>query len=173
MAVLAHISYAVIFALSAVGIYPGVSVYYTPVARTSSLFADKFCGPGTSLIFYIQPGSVLSRPFTAKDTHSPRGELLVVYSDARGSVRDFDLARHTSAVLGFNAPSFTYGTDLILPVRANADLREELLLGVDVAEGEEDMEALRVIETFDDISVPQVRVLFLTYTLCGNGVFSF
>lgn len=29
-------------------------------------------------------------------------------------------------VLGFNAPSFTYGTDLMLPVGANAELRAEL-----------------------------------------------
>lgn len=33
---------------------------------------------------------------------------------------------YLSQVLGFNAPSFTFGTDLMLPVGANAELRTEL-----------------------------------------------
>lgn len=48
-------------------------------------------------------------------------------------------------MLGFDAPSFTYGTDLMLPVGANAELRAEL-------------EASTLSEDkFDEIaSVPQV-----------------
>lgn len=52
-------------------------------------------------------------------------------------------------VLGFDAPSFTYGTDLILPVGANAELRFEL------SDGEEDVVALS--REFGRLtSVPQV-----------------
>ena len=56
--------------------------------------------------------------------HSPAGDLLVVYSNSRLCYRDSALDRQTSAMLGFEAPTFTCGTDLMLPVGANADLRE-------------------------------------------------
>ncbi|CAN0454983.1 unnamed protein product, partial [Ectocarpus sp. 12 AP-2014] len=57
-----------------VGDLPGVTVSGTQNPATASLFADQYCGAGTSLILYVKPGSVLSRPFTSKDTHSPRGD---------------------------------------------------------------------------------------------------
>lgn len=80
------------------GFYPGVQFSITPNAHLSSLFADEHCGEGTKLILYMQPGSVLARSFTSKDTHTPRGELLVVYGDARKSYRDAVIARETAAV---------------------------------------------------------------------------
>lgn len=83
---------------STVGLYPGVAVSSTPDTRVSALFADQRCGEGTKLILYMQAGSVLSRSFTSKDTHTPRGELLVVYGDARQSYMDSEIARETAAV---------------------------------------------------------------------------
>ncbi|CAN0480137.1 unnamed protein product, partial [Ectocarpus sp. 12 AP-2014] len=56
---------------------PGVTISSTQSPATAALFADRFCGAGTALILYVEPGSVLSRPFASKDTHSPRGDLLV------------------------------------------------------------------------------------------------
>jgi len=42
----------------------------------SALTADHWCGEGTELILYLEPGAVLSRPFDAADTHDPdTGEL--------------------------------------------------------------------------------------------------
>ena len=142
------------------GIYPGVTVHSTPDATTASLFADDFCGAGTSLVYYVKLGSVLSRAFTSKDTHSPTGDLLVVYSDFRSCYRDSALAHQTSAVLGFDAPTFTCGTDLMLPVGANADLREVLASDVDGRIGDEHevaAAALKKMNKIDDASaVPQV-----------------
>lgn len=42
----------------------------------SAVTADLRCGEGTELILYLEPGTVLSRPFTEADTHdSETGEL--------------------------------------------------------------------------------------------------
>lgn len=81
-----------------IGFHTGVRVSSTPVAELSSLFADQHCGEGAKVVLYMRPGSVLSRSFTAKDTHTPRGELVVVYGDARQSYRDAEIARETAAV---------------------------------------------------------------------------
>lgn len=140
------------------GSYPGVTVAYTPSVQASSLFADRYCGPDTRLVYYMAAGSVLSRTFTKKDTHSPRGELLVVYSDSRGSMYDFDMIGQTTAVLGFQPPSFTYGTDLILPVSVNDDLRHLLVPEVDgmISTIDEDDAAYAAIDPYNNIYVPQV-----------------
>lgn len=107
----------------------------------------------------MRTGSVISRTITSKDTHSPRGDLLVVYGDSRNDFHDAEVARQTTEVLGFKAPSFTHGTELMLPVGANAELREELISGLELdGEAEEDA-AFRVIESFDNVSVPQVNLL--------------
>ncbi|CAB1098702.1 unnamed protein product [Ectocarpus sp. CCAP 1310/34] len=105
---------------------PGVTVSGTQNLATASLFADQYCGAGAALILYVKPGSDLSRFFTSKDTHSPRGDLLVVHTGFQGSYHDAQLRRRSVSVLGFDAPSFTDGTDLMLPVGANEDLRESL-----------------------------------------------
>ena len=126
---------------------------------TASLYADEYCGvEDTSVIMYVNRGSVFSRYFTSKDTHSPRGDLLVVYGSARASYRDSQLAKHTAFLLGSDAPvsppSFTYGTDLMLPVGANKDLRELLMSG----DAEEMEEAMAALVDLDDLTaVPQVR----------------
>lgn len=53
-------------------------------------------------------------------------------------------------VLGFDAPSFTHGTDLLLPIGANADLRAELHISGDEA-------ADRSSDSMEELtSVPQV-----------------
>ena len=154
---------------SSAGIYPSVHVVEVISAKTASLFADKFCGEGTKLIFYMEPGSVISRTFTSKDTHSPRGDLLVVYSDARTSYQDFEIARATSAVLGFKAPSFTHGADLILPVGVNKDLREELAMGAKGDLNDEDAAALATLESYDTVSVPQLLAA-MAYARNSPGV---
>lgn len=152
---------------STVGTYPGVTVSYTPSVRTSALFADEICGSGAKLIYYVQPGSILSRTFSSKDTHSPKGDLLVVYSDARASPIESEMAHQTTAVLGFNAPSFTFGTDLFLPVHVNTELRMELVSGLDVEEGDEGVTALAEIEAVENVSVPQVRTILFLFVDCS------
>lgn len=129
----------------------------TPDAYLASLYADKFCGPDTSLIYYAEADSIISRTFTSKDTHSPNGDLLVVYSEPR-SRRAHELSRMASEVLGFESPSFTQGADLILPVGANAALREKVFstLGGGDEMGEA-ATALREVADVDDIdAIPQV-----------------
>lgn len=127
---------------------------------TASLFADEYCGVDTSLILYLKAGSVVTRSFTAKDTHSPEGHLLVVYSGARGGFQKDELARETELVLGSAAPSFTKGTDLLLPARANQDLRELVLVRPGGEAGGDDpelVEAMHHVTDLDDVfAVPQV-----------------
>lgn len=130
-----------------------MTVSSTPEALSASLFADEYCGEGTSLIFYVKLGSVVSRTFTSKDTHSPHGDLLVVFG-TESTAHNGQLAERTAAVLGFEAPSFTTGTDLFLPVEANADLRAALA---------SDGDAQAALTAIDDVlelgnmsAVPQV-----------------
>ncbi|CBJ32055.1 conserved unknown protein [Ectocarpus siliculosus] len=111
-----------------VGQRAGVHVWNSSHVDFAALKADKACGNGTKLIYYMSPGQVLSREFTSKDTHSSRGDLVVSYTkvnnlDTTNALR----AIITTLILGFNAPSFTYGTDLILPAGMNAELRKVLL----------------------------------------------
>ena len=131
-----------------------MTVTGTSDALSASLFADEYCGEGTSLIYYVKLGSVVSRAFTSKDTHSPHGDLLVVYGKESTAHRGM-LAERTAAVLGFEAPSFTSGTDLFLPVEANADLRVAL-----APEGDAPAALARiedVLELGNISAVPQVR----------------
>lgn len=89
-----------------------------------ALYADKACGPGTRLIYYMEIGEVLSRPFTSKDTHSPRGDLVVTFTDSqRGHAECDRRAKAGDVLLGFSPPCFTYGSDLILPAEINEQLR--------------------------------------------------
>eukprot|EP00752_Nemacystus_decipiens_P001258 g1256.t1 len=142
---------------SAVGNLPGVTVSGTSDVITASLFADEYCGADTSLVLYLKVGSVVTRSFTAKDTHSPEGDVLVVYSGARGGYQKDELARKTELVLGSAAPSFTKGTDLILPVSANQDLRELVLSPEETGTGRELVEAMHHVTDLDDVfAVPQV-----------------
>eukprot|EP00903_Cladosiphon_okamuranus_P015305 g14139.t1 len=56
------------------GKYSMVNVVNSSHVEHAALNADKACGPGTRLIFYMGIGEVLSRPFTEKDTHTPRAQ---------------------------------------------------------------------------------------------------
>ncbi|CBJ28664.1 hypothetical protein Esi_0117_0037 [Ectocarpus siliculosus] len=142
---------------------PGVTISSTHNPATASLFADRFCGAGTALILYVELGSVLSRPFTSKDTHSPRGDLLVVHRGGQGSYRDDERSRRSGLVLGLEAPSFTRGTDLVLPVGANKDLRGSLGMEMHADSVRRDgvgaaVMALTEPADFEEVSaVPQAR----------------
>lgn len=93
----------------------------------ASLAADETCGNQTRLIYYMDPGEVLSRPFTARDTHSLKGELLVKHTDAKLAGGEFGRrSMGTNVVLGFHGRSFTYDNELILPAEINVQLREIL-----------------------------------------------
>eukprot|EP00752_Nemacystus_decipiens_P010095 g8996.t1 len=65
-----------------VGQHPAVHVWNSSYADFAALRADVGCGNGTKLIYYMSPGQMLSREFTNKDTHSPRGDLIVSYTEA-------------------------------------------------------------------------------------------
>ena len=146
--------------LRALGSYPGVNVLGTSNPYTASLFADRFCGSDSSIIFYVEPGSIVSRSFTSKDTHSPRGDLLVVYGGARSTRRDAKLGRQTATLLGFKAPSFTLGTDLFLPIGANADLRKALSPKFSLSNDSDEaaLSAVEALELTDFSAIPQVCV---------------
>lgn len=105
-----------------------MSVVNASRVEFAALDADLACGVESRLIYYMSPGQVLSRMFTRKDTHTPLGQLLVGHVDVE-RVGEYNARRSMAAtcLLGYKAPSFTYGADLILPAATNADLRNLLL----------------------------------------------
>lgn len=115
--------------------------------------ADKLCPSETRFILYMAPGEVLSRSFTSKDTHSPKGDLVVMYTDSSEvseAIAQRSLA--SASILGFHPPSFAAGNDLILPVEANKQLRKKLLAGrqsqnVEIAVTKEGASDLQTIQT--------------------------
>lgn len=129
----------------------------------SPLLADRHCGEGTRLIYYMGPGEMLSRTFTSKDTHSVRGELLVVYAEvSRVGKASQDRTLATAALLGFSSPSFSFGMDIVLPAETNQQLRDVLLSETDQGAGkharDEDAQALRTLGGFRGIFIPEVRL---------------
>ncbi|CAB1103554.1 unnamed protein product [Ectocarpus sp. CCAP 1310/34] len=151
----------------AVGGLPGVSVSSTQSVFTASFFADEYCGvANTTLIFYLKTGSVVSRSFTSKDTHSPQGDLLVVF----GKGHHGDVADRTTDVLGFEAPPFTTGTDVILPVGANAELRAALASEKTVDDAVGAIED--VFDLGDTAAVPQMLAA-LQYKRAAPGIWFF
>lgn len=101
------------------------------------MYADRSCGDGTKLIYYFSPGQILSRPFTSKDTHSPKDDLLVAYDELEVvSEKNNFRAMATTALLGFHAPCFTHGADVILPADTNDQLRRLLKSSSHFAQGE-------------------------------------
>lgn len=62
------------------------------------LMADLHCGEDTELVLYMNPGELLSRTFTSKDTHSAAGELLVMYTEVGGCVGVGRLAARSCTV---------------------------------------------------------------------------
>eukprot|EP00903_Cladosiphon_okamuranus_P007272 g7050.t1 len=139
-----------------IGDLPDVTVSGTSDVITASLYADEYCGADASLILYLKAGSVVTRSFTEKDTHSPEGDVLVVYSGVRAGFQGDELARKTELVLGSESPSFTKGTDLLLPVGANQDLRG-LVLRSKAGSDPELVEAMHHVTDLNDVfAVPQV-----------------
>ena len=133
-------------------------------ADLSALLADKHCGDGVELIYYMKAGSLLSRSFTSKDTHSPRGELLVAYTDGRGAdYASRASSRASSILLGFESPVFTFGTDLILPPNVNSDLRDMLLAAETMTTAsskewnDDDELAVKRLSEVEGASAPEVR----------------
>lgn len=154
---------------------PSVLVSETTNPGVSALLADEHCGDDVDLIYYLTPGTLLLRPFTAKDTHSPRGELLVVYSEGRGADHaTLASAEATRALLGFDAPIFTYGTDLILPSFVNAQLRE---LIASESEFDPDMTVLEVLAEFDSIDAAEVcshiRLVYVPFSIIDESLHFF
>lgn len=134
---------------------PWVSVSVTRDPSLSALVADQHCGADADLIYYLTPGTLVSRTFSSKDTHSPRGDLLVVYSEGRGADRaTLSSTLTTSALLGFEAPLFTYGTDLILPSYVNGELARAIVPGGGDVDGEK---VLDVVAEFDHVNAAEVR----------------
>lgn len=110
-----------------IGGNPAVTIFNTSRVDLAALAADQLCGDSTQLIYYMAPGQVLSRTFTAKDTHSAKGDLLVGYAESEETdMANIVRALATTRLLGFQAPSFTFGMDLILPAVTNAQLRNLL-----------------------------------------------
>lgn len=107
------------------GQHSSVNIVNSSHVEHAALMADKACGADTRLILYMDVGEVLSRSFTAKDTHTPQGDLIVAFTNAEGShVECNRRATGTGILLGFSSPCFAFGGDLILPVESNEQLRE-------------------------------------------------
>lgn len=62
-------------------------------------------------------------------------------------------------MLGFDAPSFTYGTDLLLPSSANKELRAELHIDDNEAAAFSDKDELPELPSVPQVSHPAVRYL--------------
>lgn len=86
----------------------------------------------------------------------------------------------TMSVLGFSTPSFSFGTDIVLPVDSNRQLREVLLSNVEEADGKSrasrrgnrDALAARVLGKFADVFVPEVRLVRVRtkcHSSCRSG----
>lgn len=110
-----------------IGQYPTATIVNSSHVEHAALYADEACGAGTRLILYMDIGEVLSRSFTEKDTHSPRGDLVVAFTNTESGHAECDRrAKAASILLGFSPPCFTYGSDLILPAELNGQLRRVL-----------------------------------------------
>ncbi|CAM9484581.1 unnamed protein product [Scytosiphon promiscuus] len=114
------------------GSLPDVVVTRSIDVKFSAVTADLRCGDDTELVLYLEPGTLLSRPFTKEDTHHPvTGELLVVMNESPASAgpRHETFAASAGEILAArNLPAFTAGTDLILPASVNRDVRDKLTL---------------------------------------------
>lgn len=164
---------------------PGVSIATFPRVQFAALQADEACGSETQFILYMTPGELLSRTFTPKDTHSPTGDLLVMYTDV-GKVSEAHAKRALASalILGFHSPSFTFGTDLILPVEANKRLRAKLITrglqqsdlgeerkgGISYSQIIESILKLIPTERKGDVSIyiPEVRKFYVKFSSTGK-----
>ncbi|CAM9163653.1 unnamed protein product, partial [Ectocarpus sp. 8 AP-2014] len=151
-----------------------------------ALNADRICGKGTRLIYYMDAGEVLSRTFTKKDTHTIQGDLIVSYTGADdillGSTRR---AMGSMTILAFNSPSFTHGNDVILPAEINAKLRailndnRDLVAQTNIENGQPGHPVGTVYDYLADVAhthrdsaeicIPEVLAA-LAYSRGGHGV---
>ena len=121
----------------------------THVAYASPL-ADKTCSDQTRLMYYMEPGELLCRPFTANDTHSPKEDLLVKHTDVEFAGAEY--ARRsmgTAAILGFHGLSCTYGSDMIILAETNAQLRQILRAELNESETTINLESYSQNGSFD------------------------
>ena len=127
-----------------------VSVVNDTRVAFAPLKADVFCGNQARLIYYMDPGEVLSRPFTARDTHSHKGELLVKHTDAKLTGGEYALrSMGTWLVLGVHGLSFTYDSDLVLPAEINNKLREVLRVAMGENGSTENVDGKVVFDTHE------------------------
>lgn len=111
---------------------------------------------------------MLSRAFTFEDTHdSISGDLLILYKDEQHTDElQSRRVEATKSLLGLEVPSFTYATDVVLPVSANEDLRIVLTeLTAELDREPDDMVPLdnatelregELLSAYSDIYLPQV-----------------
>lgn len=167
------------------GHLPNVTVGTSTNVEHGPLVADYICGEGTRLIYYMDAGEMLSRTFTKKDTHTVTGDLIVSLVNT-DEVPQSVAARGmgSSVLLGVTTPTFTYGSDLILPAETNAQLRavlegnQKLVTRTDAKHGHSDR-VQRIYEylagvasTHKDsatISIPEVGAIGIWCTPC-NGL---
>lgn len=152
-----------------------VSIVNDTRVAFASLTADDACGNGTRYIYYMNPGEVLSRSFTALDTHSTTGKLLVKHSDAKlagGEYTRRSLGSET--ILGLHGLSFTFSSDLILPAEINAQLRAILQNAMD-EHGSNSTQAFhqfldsisRIHNGDASIFIPEVNAVYLSMNVFG------
>ncbi|CAN0000310.1 unnamed protein product [Ectocarpus sp. 6 AP-2014] len=140
------------------GHLPNVTVGTSTNVEHGPLVADYVCGEGTRLIYYMDAGEMLSRTFTKKDTHTVTGDLIVSLVNT-DEVPQPTAARGmgSSVLLGVTTPTFTHGSDLILPAETNAQLRavlegnQKLVARTDAKHGHSDR-VERIYEYLADVA---------------------
>ncbi|CAM9496666.1 unnamed protein product, partial [Choristocarpus tenellus] len=116
--------------LNLLGSIPDVTIYNSTMVNYAELWADQMCNNTQSLIYYIEPGTIVMRDPLVKDVYSPLRELLVPWHEVdKVPPSHQKRALVSSILLGFQAPSFSFGTDLILPRELNAEARKVLARG--------------------------------------------
>ncbi|CAB1106307.1 unnamed protein product [Ectocarpus sp. CCAP 1310/34] len=165
---------------------PGVTIGLSKSVSYGALIADEVCGEGTRLIYYIEAGQVVSRTFTAKDTHTVLGDLIVSLANADEVPPVFARrALGSTVLLGVTTPTFTHGSDLILPAETNAQLRvmlganQRLVAPTNAEDGDTGRQTERVYEYLADVAkahrgsaeiyIPEVLAA-LAYSLSPRGV---
>ncbi|CAM9369137.1 unnamed protein product, partial [Ectocarpus sp. 12 AP-2014] len=165
---------------------PGVTIGRSRSVQHGALIADEVCGKGTRLIYYMEAGQVLSRPFTEKDTHTVLEDLIVSLSNPDELPQVYaERVLGSTVLLGVTTPTFTYGSDLILPAETNAQLRavlganEMLVAQTNAEEGYTGRQMERVYQYLADVAnthrdsaaiyIPEVLAA-LAYSRSPRGV---
>ncbi|CBJ30864.1 hypothetical protein Esi_0218_0031 [Ectocarpus siliculosus] len=165
---------------------PDVAIELSKSVSHGALIADEVCGKGTRLIYYIEAGQVVSRTFTEKDTHTVLGNLIVSLANADEVPPVYARrALGSTVLLGVTTPTFTHGSDLILPAETNAQLRavlganQRLVAQTNAEDGDTGRQTERVYEYLADVAkmhrgsasiyVPEVLAA-LAYSRSPRGV---